>query len=192
MTTLFKKIFGSAKEVTTPQLPTIPEAATGPVKELFVEERHPTEFLAPDPPQRRKREKTILEDLLAIDYAALGQKEGYEQHDLSKLDMQLDLLVSDFRLAFDRALQDIEVELEPLGIHLTDRVKEETPELFAKIRVRQEQLIKQRSELLTQKDLAVTGEGFIEKPYRYYKSGFRRGYDLYVEEQLIFKHIKTL
>lgn len=192
MTTLFKKIFGSGKEVTTPQLPTIPEATTGPVRELFVEERHPTEFLAPDQPQRKKRERTILEELLAIDYADLGRKEGYMHHDLSRMDQQLDLLVSDFRLAFDQALQEIESQLEPLGIHLTDRMKEETPELFAKIQVRQEQLMKQRSDLLTQKDLAVTGEGFIEKPYRYYKSGFRQGYELYIEEQLIFKHIKTL
>lgn len=192
MTTFFKKLFGTRPAAAQPAMPSTIDTLITPTKELFIEDRHPHEFLAPEPTKKGKREKTILEDLLATDYEGLGHRDGYEDHDLSLLDMRLELIASDFRQAFDRALQEIEMELEPLGIHLTERTQLETPELYERIHTRQDQLIKQKRELMTQKDLAVIGEGFVEKPYRYYKAGFRRGYGLYVEEQLIFKHIKTL
>lgn len=192
MTTFFQKIFGTRPAAAQPELPAPSVSPAFPKRELFVEDREPGEFLSPEPARLTKREKTILEELLALDYAGMGHKDGYEIHALEGLDMQLELIATDFRQAFDKALQDIEIQLEPLGIHLTERMKEETPELYEKIHTRQDQLVKQRRELMQQKDLAITGEGFVEKPYRYYKAGFRRGYDLYVEEQLIFKHIKTL
>lgn len=192
MTTFFQKLFGTRPATAQPEMPAPILSPTFPKRDLFIEDREPREFLSPEPVRLTKREKTILEELLALDYAGMGHKDGYEIHDLAGLDMQLELIATDFRQAFDKALQDIEVQLEPLGIHLTDRMREETPELFEKIHTRQDQLVKQKRELMTQKDLALTGEGFVEKPYRYYKAGFRRGYDLYVEEQLIFKHIKTL
>lgn len=191
MTTFFKKLFGSRPSA-QPVMPSMQDAAMIPARELFIEDRHPQEFLAPDVPKRMKREKTILEDLLAIDYAGLGQSDGYADHDLALLDLRLELIASDFRQAFDRALQDIESELEQLGVHLTELVEDETPSLFGKIQARHQQLTKQKVELITQKDLAVIGEGYVEKPYRYYKVGFRKGYELYLEEQVIFKHIKTL
>ena len=192
MTTFFKKLFGSRPAAAQPELSATSVSPASPTKDLFIEDRHPQEFLSPEPVRQTKREKTILEQLLTLDYMGMGHKDGYEIHDLAGLDMQLELIATDFRQAFDKALQDIEVQLEPLGIHLTERMREDTPELFEKIHTRKEQLVKQKRELMTQKDLALTGEGYVEKPYRYYKVGFRRGYDLYVEERLIFKHIKTL
>jgi hypothetical protein len=192
MTTFFKKLFGTSPAPAQTEIPTISGIPAFPTRELFIEDRDPREFLAPEPPKKTRRERTILEELLSIDYAGTGHKDGYEIHDLAGLDMQLELIASDFRQAFDKALQDIEAELEPLGIHLTERVQQGAPELYEKIHTRQDQLVKQKRDLILQKDLAVTGEGFIEKPHRYYMAGFRRGYDLYVEEQLIFKHIKTL
>lgn len=192
MTTFFKKLFGTRPAAAQPEMSAPIVSPAYPTKDLFIEDRHPQEFLSPEPVRQTKREKTILEELLALDYAGMGHKDGYDIHDLAGLDMQLELIATDFRQAFDKALQDIEIQLEPLGIHLTERMREETPELFEKIHTRQDQLVKQKRELMTQKDLAMTGEGYVEKPYRYYKVGFRRGYDLYVEEQLIFKHIKTL
>lgn len=192
MTTFFQKLFGKRPAAGQHEIQAPLVQSPIPSRELFLEDRHPAEFLAPEPPKPSKREKTILEDLLAIDYASRGHKDGYEIHDLSGLDMQLELIATDFRQAFDKALQSIETELEPLRIHLTDRMSQDAPELYEKIHARQDQLIKQKRELTLQKDLAVTGEGYVEKPYRLYKVGFRRGYALFVEEQLIFKHIKTL
>lgn len=192
MTTFFQKLFGKTPAAAQSELPAPIVSTPHPARELFIEDRHPEEFLAPEPVRTIKREKTILEELLSQDYAGMGHKDGYEIHDLAGLDMQLELVATDFRHVFDKALLSIEAELEPLGIHLTDRVRQDAPELYEKIHTRHDQLVKQKRELMLQKDLAVSGEGYVEKPYRYYKVGFRRGYDLYVEEQLIFKHIKTL
>lgn len=192
MTTFFQKLFGTRSAAAQPAMPAPSEITPIPSRELFIEDRHPGEFLAPESAKPPKREKTILEDLLAIDYVGIGHQHGYEIHDLAGLDRQLELIATDFRQAFDKAIQSIDIELDSLGIHLSDRVREEAPELYEKIQARHDQLVKQKRDLTVQKDLAVTGEGYVERPYRYYKVGFRRGYDLYVEEQLIFKHIKTL
>lgn len=192
MTTFFKKLFGQKDLATKPEELDIISKTPAPARELFIEDRHPDEFLAPPVPKEIKREKTLLQDLLERDYLAMGHKDGYETHDLSRMELGKELIASDFRLALDQALQDIEGQLEILAKHLTEMAQEIAPGLYEKSHTRHDQLVKQKRDLMLQKDLAVAGDGYVEKPWKYYKAGFIKGYDLYLEEEVIFKHIKTL
>lgn len=161
-------------------------------KDLFIEERHPREFEAQPPQEVAAKEQTILEALLERDYRAMGHRDGYHMHHFSRMDLQLEVIAADFRQAYDMALQEVEIQLEVLGIHLSDRMESTAPDMHEKIQTRHDQLVKQKRELMLQKDLAVTGEGFVERSAKYYQAGFREGYDLYVQEEVIFKHIKTI
>lgn len=190
--TFFSKLFGKRPVAVQTEAPAVMETAPKIAKDLFVEDRHPEEFGMQEAAEKSRSEKTILEGLLDRDYQEMGHRDGYHMHDLSWREMRLELIAADFRQAFDMALQDIDIQLDQLGMHLTAILEEEAPDLHKKIQIRHDQLVRQRRELMLQKDLAVTGEGFVEKSAKYYKAGFREGYDLYIQEELIFKHIKTL
>lgn len=176
-----------AQEVTTMEkAPAIP-------KHLFIEDRHPRDLDRQEDGALKKSEReTILQHLLDRDYRSLGRLDGYKMCHLSKMEEGVELIASDFRQAYDMALQDFQVEIDSLDIQLKPELEELMPDIYEKIRSRLDQLIMQKTDLMLQKDLAVTGEGYLEKPVKYYKAGFREGYDLYVQEKLMFKHVKTL
>jgi hypothetical protein len=191
--TIFSKIFGKRKRtepvtVAEPQFeqPKVP-------RDLFVEDRHPDDI------ERTKFQgradsspKPILQTLLERDYHGLGYRDGYGLHDIDKLVFQLEVIASDFRQAYDRALQDIVMDMDALVPHLTDKVQEVAPEIHRKSKTRYEQLDREFRSLSLQKDLALTGEGYIERSIKYYKSGFIEGYEFYLEEKKMFSHPKIL
>ena len=189
--TIFSRIFG--KRIDTPSFRQVEEERPEMPKDLFIEERHPRELESPDYQRKTARqEKSLLASLLDRDYESMGHKDGYRMHDLCRLEEQLEIIAADFRQVIDMALQDIEIQLDKLRMHLTDKMEVEASDLYEKMHTRDDQLVKQKRELMLQKDLAISGQGFVERPFKYYKAGFKRGYDLYIQEELIFKHIKTL
>lgn len=188
--TIFSRLFGKRPAFIQTEAPATIDAAHPIAKELFIEDRAPHEFEVAQ--QLPAKQKTILHDLLQKDYHTMGHRDGHRLHDLTRQDLQLEIIAAEFRQAYDMALQDIEIQLEQICMHLTEKVAAEAPDIHEKLQTRHDQLVKQKRELMLQKDLAVTGEGFVEKSVRYYKAGFREGFDLYVEGELIFKHIKTL
>lgn len=185
--TFFSRIFGKkavdvkATELTQPSVP----------RDLFIEDRDP-DFFQSELKSSPEREKSLLDDLLSWDYEAMGRAAGYALHDLSRMDEQLDKIASEFRLAYARAIQDLEFEMDGLEKHLTERMEAEAPDTFRKIKGKHELCARQKRELMLQRDLAVTGEGYMEKATRYFRAGFREGYDLFIEEKLIFKRIKPI
>lgn len=191
--TFFKRLFGIKDVATSPEISPAAEATKVHVpRGLFVDESDPGLF---DPVQfdaPRPKPKRLLDELLAKDYEQMGKEAGYKLHDLTLMDTQLKKITADFRLAFERAIQDLEVEMDGLRKHLTDRLKEEAESIYVDFQTRLDQCERQRKELMLQKDLVVTGDGYIEMPWTYFKSGFLKGYSLFAEEELIFKHTKTL
>lgn len=189
--TFFSKLFRKrpvAAQIEAPAMGIASEIS----KDLFIEERHPRELEVQQPQQVKTMERTILETLLERDYRAMGHRDGYHMHHFGRMDLQLEVIAADFRQAYDMALQDVEIQLEDLSVHLSDRTASVAPDLHEKIQSKYDQLVRQKRELMLQKDLAMTGEGYVERSAKYYKAGFREGYDLYIQEELIFKHIKTI
>lgn len=186
--TFFSRLFGTrpaAAQTIAPATVEVPRID----RALFIEESEPR--LTPKATEP-KREKTILEALLKRDYALLGEQDGYKMHDLDRMDLELEKIAADYRQAYDMALQDIEGEIGALGKFLGERMEKEAPELYEQMHSRQDQLVRQKRDLILQKDLAMTGEGYIERAFKYYRSGFRKGFELYACEKVIFGHIKTL
>lgn len=190
--TVFSRLFGK-KEVA--KAATVQEIASLPLidKMTFVEDRHPSEIFREAPVAEKEVEgKTILEELLAKEYYSMGKRDGYEEHCLTLMEEHLDIIAADFREAYYKAIQEIDLRLSEMEVRLTEELREKLPEIYEPIKTKHSQLVGQKRELLIQIDLGAIGEGFIEKSVRLYKAGFRKGFALWSEEELIFTHIKTI
>ncbi len=58
--------------------------------------------------------------------------------------------------------------------------------------MQKEQLEKQKRDIMQQFDFAILSEGYIEKSVQQYKAGFRKGFSLWKDENLMFHPFKTL
>lgn len=194
--TFFSKLFGK-------KAPTLVEHSTLPMgdmmatipqidKSIFLEERDPLELFPTHEIPHRKARKSILEDLKSEDYHGMGKRDGYEDHELTLMEMHVDILASRFREAFQKALEEIEERIAMMAMYLTAELESAMPEQHKLIYTKHDLLIKQKRDLTLQMDLTVTGEGYIEKSVRYYKAGFRKGMALYLEEKLLFDQSKSL
>jgi hypothetical protein len=190
--TVFSRLFGKkevAKAAPVQDIPSSPSID----KMTFIEDRHPSDIFREAPIEEKVVErKTILEELLAKEYYSMGKRDGYEEHSLTLMEEHLDIIASDFREAYYKAIQDIDLSLSEMEVYLSETYKEKVPEIYEKIKTKYDQLKEQKKELLLQMDLGAIGEGFIEKSVRLYRAGFRKGFALWSEEELIFKHIKTI
>lgn len=190
--TVFSRLFGK-KEVAKPA--PVQDIPSSPFidKMTFIEDRHPSDIFREAQIEKKVVErKTILEELLAKEYYSIGKRDGYEEHCLTLMEEHLEIIASDFREAYYKAIQDIDLSLSEMEVYLSETYKEKVPEIYEKIKTRFDQLKEQKRELLLQMDLGAMGEGFIEKSVRLYRAGFRKGFALWSEEELIFKHIKTI
>lgn len=190
--TFFSRLFGKRAEATHSSSPATWEAAPPVTKDLFTEDRHPTELEGRQAAPADAKPETVIGRLLERDYEEMGYRDGFRMHDLARMELQLEVIAADFRQAYDMELQEIEVQMGALEKYLVEKTKKEAPDLHEKMRTHHDQLAKKKRELMLQKDLAVTGEGFVERPVKRYKAGFRAGFDLYVEEQLMFSYKKIL
>ncbi|TFV94483.1 hypothetical protein E4S40_10705 [Algoriphagus kandeliae] len=186
-----QKLFGikpsETKQVTQPEF-----QETVPDRDLFLEDRHPDELMEISSHPQKSTEKTLLEDLLSKDYERIGLRDGYETRDLSEMDEGLRVMAMEFRQVYDKALQDLDDKIAFIRLHLTDELEEKSQTLSDQVYHSLDLLLTQKKDMVAQKDLAMVGEGYIEKPYQDYKRGFKRGYKLYLEEKVMFKRTKTL
>jgi len=183
--TIFSRIF-EKRPVAIASAPSIDKA-------LFIEESEPVMKSTQETfPKAKVEERTLLEQLLGRDYTLMGERDGYAMHHLDRMDMELSKIAADFRQVYDMAIQDIETQIGDLEKYLSDRVAAETPGLYEQMQSRHDQLARQKQDILLQKDFAMTGEGYVERAFQYYKSGFHTGFALYAGEKSLFKHTKTL
>jgi hypothetical protein len=184
--TIFSRLFG--KRPAAAQVQVAPAVLETPVvdRALFVEE--PEQEVSKGIPE----DETVLADLLVRDYESMGRKDGHEYHDLDRMEFQLELIAADFRQAYDKELQEVEHQMSELEPYLVDKTREVAPDLFVKLETKHKSLLRKQRDLLLQKDLAMTGEGYIESAVKYYKAGFLSGFGLRMKEDVIFKHVKIM
>ncbi|WP_439490542.1 hypothetical protein [Algoriphagus sp.] len=161
-------------------------------KSLFTEDRHPSEIFPIQDQGQGSAKKSILEDLKARNYFAMGRRDGHEDHNFETMDQNVNLIACDFKEVYARAIEEIDEHLFKIERILDPKFEKEMPLEYREVIKQQEQLLEQKRDLKQQFDLAVLGEGYIEKSVQQYKAGFKKGYKLWTEENLMFKPFNTL
>ena len=159
---------------------------------LFTEDRHPSELFPMVEEQSKSSKKSLLEDLKSQNYYAMGKRDGHEDHNFEVMDQNVNLISCDFKEVYAQAVQEIDAQLFKIERTLDPKFESEMPYEYREISLRKGQLMEQKRDLKQQFDLAVMGEGYIEKSVQQYKAGFRKGVSLWKEESLMFQPFKTL
>lgn len=196
---LFSKLFGkkapSTVEPTSQNFnPTQEMEQQVPLidKSLFTEDRHPSELFPMVEEQSKSSKRSLLEDLKSQNYYAMGKRDGHEDHNFEVMDQNVNLISCDFKEVYAQAVQEIDRQLFKIEKTLDPKFESEMPHEYREVSIQKEQLEEQKRDLKQQFDLAVLGEGYIEKSVQQYKAGFRKGVSLWKEENLMFQPFKTL
>lgn len=197
---LFSKLFGKKAPVqveqnSQTQTPTQEMEQHVPKidQSLFTEDRHPSELfpiLEREPAKNSKR--SLLEELKAQNYYAMGKRDGYEDPNFEVMDQNVNLIACDFKEIYAQAVQEIDQQLFKIERILDPKFESEMPMEYREVNKQREQLEEQKRDLKQQFDLAVLGEGYIEKSVQQYRAGFRKGFSLWKNENLMFQPFKTL
>jgi hypothetical protein len=196
---LFSKLFGKkAPVLVEPQsqilTPSEPMASQIPQidKSLFTEDRHPSELFPIMEESSKSSKRSLLEDLKSRSYFSMGKRDGYEDHNFEVMDLNVNLIACDFKEVYAQAVQEIDEQIFKIERALDPKFEREMPLEYREVTMQKEQLEEQKRDLKQQFDLAVLGEGYIEKSIEQYKAGFRKGFGLWKEENLMFKPFNTL
>lgn len=161
---------------------------------LFTEDRHPS-LLFPqgmDNPKSSNPKKCILEDLKNKDYFSMGKRDGLEDHCFETMQRNVNLIACDFREAYSKAIQELDVKLLQLNVNLNPSFEQEMPFEYREVNLQKDYLEEQKRDLMKQADLTAMGDGYIEKSIELYKAGFKKGYKFWSDENLMFKPFNTL
>jgi hypothetical protein len=194
---IFSKLFEKkAPALVEPQSQTATDKATlvpSIDKSLFTEDRHPSElFPTVESTSQSKSRKSILEDLKSKDYHAMGMRDGYDDHNFETMDQHVNLISCDFREVYSLAIQELDEQLLNIERTLVPQFEEQMPYEYREVKLQKEKLEEQKRDLKQQYDLATLGEGYIEKSVEQYKVGFRKGFNQWKEEKLMFQAFNTL
>lgn len=197
---IFSKLFGKkAPALVEPQsqilTPSEPMASQIPFidKSLFTEDRHPSElFPIPDTLGQKQSKKSLLEDLKSKNYYAIGMRDGLDDPNFETMDQNVRLIACDFKEVYAQAIQEIDDHLLKIERTLVPQFEEEMPFEYREVMLQKEKLEEQKRDLKQQFDLAAMGEGYIEKSVEQYKTGFKKGYRQWTNENLMFKPFNTL
>jgi hypothetical protein len=195
---IFSKLFGKKAPATVePQSQTATDTLATLVpsidKSLFTEDRHPSElFPTVESTSQTKCRKSILEDLKSKNYYAMGLRDGYDDHNFEIMDQHVNLISCDFREVYSLAIQELDEQLLNIERTLVPQFEEQMPYEYREVKLQKEKLEEQKRDLKQQYDLATLGEGYIEKSVEQYKVGFRKGFNQWKEEKLMFQAFNTL
>jgi hypothetical protein len=193
---IFTKLFGKKAPVSVEQPSVTSEPMVSQLpqidKSLFTEDRHPDElFPSNDANNQKKSRKSILEDLKAQNYYNMGMSDGLEDHNFETMNQNVNLIACDFKEVYSLAIQEIDEHLFKIERTIDPKFEQEMPQEYREVMMQKEKLEEQKRDLKQQFDLAVMGEGYIEKSVERYKAGFRKGFKQWSEENLMFKPFST-
>ena len=197
---IFNKLFGKkAPASVEPQsqllAPSEPIATQVPYidKSIFTEERHPSElFPSSDSLDQKLSKKSLLEDLKSVDYYSMGMRDGFDDPTFETMEQNVNLIACDFKEVYAQAIQEIDDQLLKIERTLVPQFEELMPYEYREVILQKERLQEQKRDLKQQFDLAAVGEGYIEKSVERYKAGFKKGFRMWSNENLMFKPFNTL
>ena len=122
----------------------------------------------------------------------MGLRDGYDDHNFEIMDQHVNLISCDFREVYSLAIQELDEQLLNIERTLVPQFEEQMPYEYREVKLQKEKLEEQKRDLKQQYDLATLGEGYIEKSVEQYKVGFRKGFNQWKEEKLMFQAFNTL
>jgi hypothetical protein len=157
-------------------------------RDVFVEDKHPDELLPKktEGPKSTRFILDLLQEVQQIDYEALGEKDGYEKQDVSRMKVGEDLVIAAFRKQYAYAIEYIEKELQSLRPQLTDELLEVMPVIYGELHELMKSLEDQLAKMALERDLALSGDGIVELAVMRYRAGFEKGYRLFIKEKMMY------
>lgn len=150
-----------------------------PPKDLFTTDetpQQPEEFLSKEQPLSK------LELLLKRNFEPEGYKDGYEEHDLDTMQIQIESISAEFKRAIRQELESLSRDIQNIEPHLNDRVKELMPDQYLRLRGRFDALQLKKAELQAEMELAMEEQGYCEMAMKKYRLGFMKGYRFWSDE----------
>jgi hypothetical protein len=196
---LFSKLFGKKAPVQVEQnsqtlTPTQEMEQHVPKidQSLFTEDRHPSELFPIHHEESKSKKRALLEDLKGQNYYAMGKRDGYEDPHFDVMEQNMNLIACDFKEVYTQAIQEIDEQLFIIEKTLDPKFESEMPHEYREVIKQKERMEEIKRDLKQQFDMAVLGEGYIEKSIQQYKAGFKKGVSLYKNEKLMFQPFNTL
>ncbi|EMS33831.1 hypothetical protein C943_04150 [Mariniradius saccharolyticus AK6] len=121
----------------------------------------------------------------------MGLRDGLEDHNFEVMDQNVNLIACDFKEVYAQAIQEIDEHLLKIEKVLNPMFQQQMPHEYREVKLQKEMLEEQKRDLKQQFDLAAVSEGYIEKSVEQYRAGFRKGFNLWINENLLFKPTKT-
>lgn len=173
---IFKSLFGKPTAIEVAPTPTFVD------ERLFVSNEEPVTDanLAPS-------KLNALEEIIARNFVNEGFSDGYESHNVGLLANRMESMVAEYRLVFRSQIQQIDALITELQPYLMDEVKVHMKEQYVRILAQHDQLKLEKAALEGELELAVKGEGLIEKAICDYRLGFEKGFALFTDERLLTK-----
>jgi uncharacterized protein (UPF0335 family) len=159
---------------------------------LFTEDTHPSELFPIHNEESRTKKRSLLEDLKAQNYYSMGKRDGYEDPNFEVMEQNMNLIACDFKEVYAQAIQEMDEQLFIIEKALDPKFESEMPHEYREVIKQKERLEEIKRDLKQQFDMAVLGEGYIEKSVQQYKAGFKKGISLYKNEKLMFQPFNTL
>lgn len=176
--TFFSNLFGTpTKKAETVETPVN--------RSIFIDDEAPAEIS-----EKPDYQPLSTRDLLCFDYETLGYSEGYSAHNIDIMQAKIQTIIADFRHAFSKEIDKITTDMRSIRPHLCDAVREAMPSEYLNLNAKYSDLATEKSEMQAQYELASAGEGICEVAISKYKLGFRKGYALWTDENLLKNHSK--
>ncbi|CAN5456930.1 hypothetical protein BH11BAC3_BH11BAC3_07570 [soil metagenome] len=143
---------------------------------LFVDEQQP-EIV-----QTTSKQENYIMEFLGQNFDWMGYNDGYSHSETDYMEIKLQLIRANFRLAIDKTMDIKRIELGELNIHVI-KTKGVSERLELQLREKIKQLEITVHELDIQKILSVENEGMISSSIHAYRLGFVRGLEKLQEEK---------
>lgn len=130
----------------------------------------------------RSRKLSKLELLMKRNFEPEGYKDGYEEHDLDTMNLQINSISAEFKRAIREDIDATMAEIHKIQPSLNEKVKELMPDQHRRLESRFDTLQLKKIELEAEMDLAMQEEGYCEMAMKDYRLGFAKGFRFWSDE----------
>jgi len=150
-----------------------------PPQDLFATDETPQ---LPEEGQKLMKPLSNLELLMKRNFEPEGYRDGYEEHDLDTMQLQIDSISAEFKRAIREEIDAVIKSLEKLQPHLNDKVKDLMADQYLRLEAKYDSLQLKKAELEAELELAMAEQGYCEMAMKKYRLGFVKGFRFWSDE----------
>jgi hypothetical protein len=144
-------------------------------------------FMTDETPEPEEKQSAIisaskLEILMNQNFEPEGYRDGYEEHDLDTMEMQVQSISAQFKNAIRVEVKSVADEMSSVEPHLTERVKELMQDQYFRLQSKYDALRLKKAELEAEMELANEEKGYCELAMKKYRLGFIKGFRFWSDE----------